>query len=141
MRCAEARDMWLGAGGWQEPRGDRVRALIGRDLDAGPDSLARLCHDDVFDCAALKRCVEVNHAWGTATADKCIEAVAEWLAGDPAARAQDCELLAKALFTNEGSVRSLRYLERLDANYAGMAERVSECLANVREHAALLALR
>src|SRR3569623_623863 len=133
MRCAEARDMWLGAGGWQEPRGDRVRALIGLDLDAGPDSLARLCHDEVFDCAALKRCIEVNHAWGTATADKCFEAVAEWLAGDPAARAQDCELLAKALFTADGKVRSLASLQKLDANYEGMAERVRECGEAVRE--------
>jgi len=140
MRCAEARDLWLGPGGWQEPLGDRVRALIGLDLDAGPESLANLCHDDVFDCAALKRCIEINHAWGTATADKCIEAVGEWLAGDPAARAEDHALLAKALFTGEGSIRSLRYLEKLDANYAGMAERVRECLDKVREHAALLAL-
>nr|WP_166175565.1 double-strand break repair helicase AddA [Altererythrobacter segetis] len=140
MRCAEARDAWLGPGGWQEPLGDRVRQLIGLPLDAGPDSLAALCCDDVFDRAALVRCVEINAAWGTATAQKCIEAIGEWLAADPAARATDCELLAKALFTNEGSVRSLRYLERLDANYAGMAERVRQCLDAVREQAALLAL-
>jgi ATP-dependent helicase/nuclease subunit A len=140
MRCAEARDTWLGPGGWQEPLGDRVRGLIGLSLDAGPDSLAALCHDDVFDRAALIRCIEINAAWGTPTAQKCIDAIGEWLAADPAARAKDCELLAKALFTNEGSVRSLRYLEKLDANYAGMAERVRGCLDAVREQVALLAL-
>jgi ATP-dependent helicase/nuclease subunit A len=140
MRCADAREAWLGPGGWQEPLGDRVRQLIGLSLDAGPDSLAALCHDDVFDRAALVRCVEVNAAWGTATAQKCIDAIGEWLAADPAARAEDCELLAKALFTNEGSVRSLRYLEKLDANYAGMAERVRGCIEAVREQVALLAL-
>jgi ATP-dependent helicase/nuclease subunit A len=140
MRCAEARDTWLGPGGWQEPLGDRVRGLIGLSLDAGPDSLAALCHDDVFDRAALIRCIEINAAWGTPTAQKCIDAIGEWLAADPAARAEDCELLAKALFTNEGSVRSLRYLEKLDANYAGMAERVRGCLDAVREQVALLAL-
>jgi len=140
MRCAEAREMWLGPGGWQEPLNDRVRALIGLDLDAGPESLANLCRDDVFDRAALIRCVEINAAWGTATGQKCIDAIGEWLAADPAARAEDHHLLAKALFTGEGSIRSLRYLEKLDANYAGMAERVRECLDKVREHAALLAL-
>jgi ATP-dependent helicase/nuclease subunit A len=140
MRCAEAREMWLGAGAWQEPLGDRVRSLIGLPLDAGPECLAGLCDDTVFDRAALVRCLEINAAWGTPTAQKCIDAVGEWLAGHPAARAEDCELLAKALFTNEGAVRSLRYLEKLDANYGGMAERVRTCLDAVREQAALLAL-
>jgi len=140
MRCAEAREAWLGTGGWQEPLGDRVRQLIGLSLDAGAESIAALCHDDSFDRAALIRCVEVNAAWGTATAQKCIDAIGEWLAADPVARAEDCELVAKALFTNEGGVRSLRYLEKLDANYAGMAERVRQCLDAVREQVALLAL-
>ena len=140
MRCAEAREMWFGPGSWQEPLGDRVRGLIGLALDAGPESIANLCHDHVFDRAALIRCIEVNAAWGTATAQKCIDAIGEWLAGDPAVRAQDCEALAKALFTNEGGVRSLRYLEKLDANYAGMAERVRGCIDAVREQVALCAL-
>jgi ATP-dependent helicase/nuclease subunit A len=140
MRCAEAREMWFGPGSWQEPLEDRVRGLIGLALDAGPDSIATLCHDHMFDRAALVRCLEVNAAWGTATAQKCIDAIGEWLAGDPAARAQDCEALAKALFTKDGSVRSLRYLEKLDANYAGMAERVRGCIEAVREQVALCAL-
>jgi ATP-dependent helicase/nuclease subunit A len=140
MRCAEARDAWFGPGGWQEPLGDRVRALVGLALDAGPDSVAALCADEAFDRAALIRCLEVNAAWGTPTAQKCIDAVGEWLAGDPTARARDCEALAKALFTNEGNVRSLRYLEKLDANYAGMADRVRGCIEAIREQAALLAL-
>ena len=140
MRCAEARDAWLGPGAWQEPLGDRVRGLIGLPLDAGPESLAGLCGDDVFDCAALKRCLEINAAWGTPTAQKCIDAVEEWLAGHPAARAEGCDALFRALFTNDGKVRSLASLQKLDANYEGMAERVRECLDAVREQAALLAL-
>jgi ATP-dependent helicase/nuclease subunit A len=140
MRCAEAREAWLGTGGWQEPLDDRVRGLIGLSLDAGSDSLAALCDDDVFDCAALRRCLEVNAAWGTATATKCIEAVEEWLGGHPGVRAQGCGALAKALFTNDGKVRSLASLQKLDANYEGMAGRVRECLDAVREHAALLTL-
>ena len=50
---------------------------------AGPDSLARLCDDDVFDCAALTRCLEVNRAWGTASAVKM--AYASWTKGSAAA--------------------------------------------------------
>lgn len=140
MRCAEAREVWFGPGGWQEPLDDRVRSLIGLAADAGPESLGALCDDEVFDCAALRRCMEVNAAWGTATATKCIGVIETWLAGDAGLRGESCEELAKALFTNDGNVRSLRSLEKLDANYAGMAERVRTCLEAVREHAALLAL-
>ncbi|MXP42447.1 double-strand break repair helicase AddA [Altererythrobacter soli] len=140
MRCAEAREAWFGPGAWQEPMGDRVRQLIGLDLDAGPESLTALCSDDVFDCGALRRCLQANGAWGTATARKCIEAVEEWLAGDPAARAEGCGALAKALFTNDGNVRSLRYLEKHDPEYAATAEQVRQCVEAVREHAALIAL-
>lgn len=140
VRCADARDAWLGPGAWQEPLADRVRALIGLAADAGEDSLAALCGDEAFDCAALRRCLEVNAAWGTPTAAKCIEVIEQWLAGDIAARAEGCEALAKALFTAEGNVRSLKSLEKLDANYAGIAERVRGCLDAVREHAALIAL-
>ena len=140
MRCAEARDAWLGPGAWQEPLGDRVRGLIGLPRDAGPKSLAGLCNDDAFDCAALKRCLEVNAAWDTPTAQKCIDAIEEWLAGHPAARAEGCDALFRALFTNEGKVRSLASLQKLDANYEGMAERVRACLDAVREQVALLAL-
>lgn len=140
MRCAEAREAWFGRGAWQEPLGDRVRALIGLDLDAGPDSLAALCDDSVFDCAALKRCLEVNRAWGTASAAKCVEAIERWLGGKGEARVEGCEELAKALFTQKGEPKWLKNLEKLDANYPGMAERVRECIDKVREHAALLAL-
>ncbi len=140
MRCAEAREMWFGPGSWQEPLDDRVRGLIGLDLDAGPDSLARLCDDDVFDCAALKRCLEINRAWGTPSAGKCIEALEAWLVGDGPARVNGCGDVTKLLFTQKGEPKWLKNLEKLDANYAGMAERVRRSLEAIREHVALLAL-
>lgn len=140
MRCAEARAAWFGPGSWQEPLRNRVERLLGLEADAGPESVAALCGDAVFDCAALLRCLEVNRAWGTPTGLKCAEAIDAWLAGDPAARMEGCDDLFAALFTQKGELRSLRSLEGLDANYAGMAGRVRECLAAIRERRALLDL-
>lgn len=140
MRCAEAREAWFGPGAWQEPLRNRVEQLLGLEADAGPETVAALCDDDVFDCAALRRCLEVNRAWGAATGVKCAEAIEAWLAGDVTARMEGCEDMAALLFTQKGELRSLKSLEKLDANYAGMAERVRECLDAIRERAALLAL-
>lgn len=140
MRCAEAREMWLGAGGWQEPLRNRVEQLLGLEAGAGPETIASLCDDSVFDCAALRRCLEVNRAWGTASAGKCIEAVEAWLAADPAGRVDACDGLRAALFTQKGEPKWLKSLEKLDMNYAGMAERVRASLEVIRERAALLAL-
>src|SRR5690606_24580402 len=91
-------------------------------------------------CAALIRCLDVNRAWGTPSAAKCIEAIETWLAGDASARMEGCDELAAALFTQKGEVRSLKSLEKLDANYPGMADRVRACLDAVRQQRALLAL-
>jgi ATP-dependent helicase/nuclease subunit A len=138
MRCAEAREAWFGPGGWQDPMDARVRQLIGLAADAGPESLAALCHDDAFDCAALRRCLEVNRAWGTATGTGCAEVIERWLAGGSAARSECFAEVVSALFTQKGELRSLKSLEKLDANYAAMAERVRACLEAVHEHKTLL---
>jgi ATP-dependent helicase/nuclease subunit A len=140
MRCAEARDAWIGPGAWQEPLRNRVEQLLGLEPDCGPESLAGLCDDGVFDCAALVRCLEVNRAWGTPTGLACVEAIESWLAGDPAARMDGCGAIVDALFTKKGEPRSLKSLARLDANYEGMSLRVKDCLEAVRERRALIDL-
>ena len=140
MRCAEARAMWLGPGSWQEPLDDRVRQLIGIAPDAGPESIVALCDDDVFDCAALKRCLEINRAWGASSAEKCIAAIEAWLAGKGQARVDGCAELTKALFTQKGEPKWLKNLAKLDADYAAMVERVRQSLEAIREQVARLAL-
>lgn len=139
MRCAEARDVWLGPGGWQEPMRERVERLVGLEAGSGPETVAALCADEVFDCAALRRCLEINRAWGTASAAKALDAIEAWLAGDGTARAEACEKLAKALLTQNGEPKWLKNLEKFDMNYRGMVERVRDCIEAVRRQRALLA--
>ncbi|MEO6388381.1 MAG: UvrD-helicase domain-containing protein, partial [Croceibacterium sp.] len=140
MRCAGVRDVWFGHGAWQEPLRNRVEQLLGLEADAGPESIEALCDDGVFDCAALHRCLEVNRAWGTATAQKSIEAIEAWLGGAGPVRAAGYDEMARALFIKDGSPRSLTSLAKLDANYAAMAERVRDSIDAIRERAALLDL-
>jgi len=140
MRCADARQAWFGPGGWQEPLRERVEQLLGLPPGSGAESLWELCDEGVFDCAALKRCLEINRAWGTATGVKCAEAIELWLGGKGDERVEGFDDLARALFTKEGTPKSLKSLVKLDANYEHMALRVRDSLDRLRERAALLGL-
>ena len=140
MRCAGARNAWFGPGGWQEPLRERVEQLLGLEAGSGPDCLSSLCAEPDFDCAALQRCLEVNRAWGTPTAAKCVEAIESWLGGEGRARAASIEEMAALLFTKDGRPKNLKSLEKLDANYEHMANRVAACLEAVRVRAMLLQL-
>ncbi|MFN6936414.1 MAG: UvrD-helicase domain-containing protein, partial [Tsuneonella sp.] len=140
MRCAEAREMWFGPGSWQPPMRDRVLGLLGLSADAGEDGLAELCSDGVFDCTALDRLRAANAAWGTATALKSLDAIADFLGASGMGRVSAAGPLEAALFTQAGAVRSLSSLEKHDPDYAIHAETVEASFATLRERRALLAL-
>ncbi|MFB0611613.1 double-strand break repair helicase AddA [Aurantiacibacter poecillastricola] len=140
MRCAAVRDAWIGPAAWQPPMEPRVKRLLGLEADATRDGLADLCADDAFDCEGLRNWRAVHADWGTKTALGCIEAIDNWLSGDPKARLDGCEALAASLFTQKGDVRSLSSLEKKDPAVADYAARVNEHLAAIREQAMLLDL-
>ncbi len=140
MRCAEAREVWQGTGGWQPPMRERVLGLIGLPTDADEASLAELCAEGVFDCQALQRVLSANQAWGTATADKSVAAIGDFLAASGLGRARAAAPMEAALFTQKGEVRSLKNLEKCDPNYADDAAAVAASLLALRERQALLAL-
>ncbi len=140
MRCAAARDVWLGPGAWQPPMEPRVKRLLGLDADASREMLADLCADDAFDVGALRQWREVHADWGTKTALACIEAIDSWLARDAAGRLETCADLTAALFTQKGDVRSLSSLEKKDPAVADYAARVAEHLSAISEQAVLLDL-
>jgi len=140
MRCAAARDMWFGPGAWQPPMRDRVMGLFGLPADASEDSLAELCADGTFDCAALRRLLSANEAWGTATARTSVEAIGDFLAASGMGRVSAALPLETALFTQKGEPRALKSLEKHDPGYAAHAEAVAGSLAALRDRRALLAL-
>lgn len=140
MRCAEAREVWFGPNGWQPPMRGRVTRLLGLDTDADESSAAALCADDVFDVVALHQMLSANQAWGTATAEKSIAAIADFLGSQGMERLAALEPMRAALFTQKGDPRSLKSLEKQDAGYADAARAVAASIQRVVDLQTLIAL-
>lgn len=140
LRCASAREAWFGPGGWQEPMRANVLRLLGLPGDADESYLAEMCTDVAFDVASLRRCMEVNHEWGTKTGLGFVDAISEWLLGDGAQRAGGIEALSGVFLTQKGEPRSSRSQDKLDPGYGDYCSRVVACIARVCEARALLML-
>ncbi|MFA7604605.1 MAG: double-strand break repair helicase AddA [Novosphingobium sp.] len=141
LRCAEAREAWLGPGSWQEPLRPRVNRLLGLEADADPSHLAALCGDDSFDVSSLRRCLQTLSGWDSATGRDGAAAISAWLACDPAGRAAAIDQLYLGLFTRTtGAPRQLANVLKRDPDYAEYIARVAGCIAAVREMACLLGL-
>ena len=76
LRCAGAREAWLGPGSWIPPLRDRVERLLGLPAGAG---VAELCEDDAFDVRSLRRCMEINAAWKAKTGQEAANLIGDWL--------------------------------------------------------------
>lgn len=137
LRCASAREMWLGEGAWQPPLRPRIERLLGLADGGGLDGL---CHDDAFDCQSLRRCMEINAEWATKTGIDAANAMGDWLAADPFRRVDLLEALARQFLTAKGEPKSTTNIEKKFPDYPGYAARVLVCLAAIREHQARIAL-
>ncbi|MDR2858408.1 MAG: double-strand break repair helicase AddA [Novosphingobium sp.] len=141
LRCAEAREVWFGPGGWQEPMRANVDRLLGLPADAGIGHVAALCGDDVFDTASLRRCRQTLADWDTATGRDGAAAISAWLALDTAGRAEAIEQLHLGLFTRTTGVpKQLNNVLKRDPDYESHITRVAGCIGAVREMRSLLAL-
>ncbi|QGN53738.1 double-strand break repair helicase AddA [Novosphingobium sp. Gsoil 351] len=139
LRCAAAREMWHGPGAWQPP----LRPRIARVLGLGDDpraALLDLCGDGGFDCAALRRCVAAQSAWGTKTGLATSDTVVGWLIAPPEVRLERLDELHKALFTGDGNPRSLGAMLKHDASYEDAIERVRSSIGRAMELRGLIAL-
>ena len=147
MRCAQARELWLGPGGWQGPLGARVRGLLGLASDADERDLMRLVADDSFDKLSLDRVFAACKGWIdkkgnlTATAEKKVKAIGEWLVADGAGRLALLDALNKAIFGEKGEEPTyLTALSKVDPDYGEYCARVRESIRAVVHFRSLLAL-
>ncbi|MCJ2184978.1 UvrD-helicase domain-containing protein, partial [Novosphingobium sp. 1949] len=141
LRCASARAVWFGPGSWQA--GDmraNVLRLLGVPPGSDADQLAQLCSDERFDVASLRRCLEVNHEWGTKTGLENVDAISEWLLGTPAQRLETLDAMAKVFLTQKGEPKASKGQDKLDPGYAEYAARVVAGIEAVRSLRAMLAL-
>lgn len=141
LRCAGAREVWFGPGSWQA--GD-MRAHVLRLLDLPPqadaDMLAELCSDTRFDVASLRRCMEVNHEWGTKTGLEAVDRISEWLLGNPTQRAASIDEMAKAFLTQKGEPKASKSQDKIEPSYPDYAARVVAGIEGVRTMRAMLDL-
>lgn len=141
LRCASAREAWFGPGSWQaaDMRAHVLRLLeMPADADAG--MLAQLCSDEAFDVASLRRCMEINHEWGTKTGLGAVDAISEWLLGTPEQRVAGIGALAGVFLTQKDEPKAAKSQEKIDPAYADYAARVVERIRDVRAMAAMLDL-
>jgi len=141
LRCAEAREAWFGAGGWQEPMRPNVLRLLGLSADADESHLAALCSDDAFDVASLRGCLATLAAWDSVTGRDGAAAIQAWLARDPITRARTIDDLYLGLFgKTTDAPKQLNNLLKRDPEYETYIERVRDSIVPVRDMRSLLAL-
>lgn len=140
LRCAGALDLWQGAGAWQPPLRPRINRIIGLGEDDGPDSLAAMCGDDLFDCQSVRRCMEMNAAWGTKGGIETANALGDWLAASPEQRLASFAALKGAFLTAKDEPRSTSNIEKKQPDYPEYAARVIGCIEAVKAHKAQIDL-
>lgn len=139
-RCASARDLWLGAGGWQPPMAPRVKRLIGLGADVTADTLAQACEESAFDSAALRLLLAAYEEWGTKSAAKYSGPITAWLASDGADRAAGVADLITVVFNDEGAPKYAANLLKLNPAIAAIADQARTALEAVRDQKLLLDL-
>lgn len=140
LRCAAARDLWLGRGAWQPPLRPRINRVLGLDADEDGSSVAALCEDAAFDCASVRRCMEANARWGTQTGVDAANMMGDWLGVAGQGRLIGLDDFAKLFLTAKGEPKSAKNLLKHDADYPEYQNRVIACIEKVRERQALVQL-
>ena len=137
MRCAEVLELWQGPAGWQPPMRERVCQLLGLASDADDKTLAKLCADDRFDCAALRQCRTGYEGWKSTTGADAATVIGEWLSSTETGRFAGLEGLNDALFYKNGNPKLPK---NADPAFIAASARVGDALAAIREQQMLIAL-
>ncbi|WP_369821018.1 double-strand break repair helicase AddA [Novosphingobium sp. CCH12-A3] len=140
LRCAGALDLWTGPGAWQPPLRPRINRVIGLGEDDGPESLAAMCADDRFDCESVRRCMEMNSAWGTKSGIETANTLGDWLAAGPEGRLNTFAALKSQFLTAKDEAKSTTNIEKKQPGYADYAARVIACVEAVKARKAQLDL-
>ncbi|WP_420382858.1 double-strand break repair helicase AddA [Novosphingobium sp.] len=140
LRCAGAREMWIGPGAWQSPLRPRINQVLGLPADADRNLLIACFADDALPMRDLGHCVETLRQWNTKSAITMIDTITQWVAASPDIRAETWPAITKALFTLEGEVRHRKNLDKIDPHYIDHAQSVGEALEETREISSALAL-
>ncbi len=140
LRCAQAREVWIGPAAWQPPMLPRLFRLLGLPGDAGPGDLAAMCSDDAFPVEALRCCLSAYSQWNGKKGQEGRVVIADWLAASAAQRTERLDDLHKVLFTQKDTVRDVGSLEKFEESFGLAAEAVLAQMLALRERRAMLEL-
>ena len=140
MRCAQARDVWLGTGSWVPPLMPRLKQALGLAADADEAQLLAQCGDGAFDTVSLRAAMIANQQWKGKTGEANANRIGNWLAADEAARLAGLDDLWAVFFTQKGEPRSSTSLDKIDPSYPDYVARVGERIEAIRALRTLIAL-
>ncbi|AUX69792.1 double-strand break repair helicase AddA [Porphyrobacter sp. HT-58-2] len=140
MRAAGAQELWEGPDGWQPPMDMRVRQMLGMPADADEAWADEPLHPDIFPDDHVMAMIPPLEAWGTATADKCLAFMRDWLALDGSARVAAVAGFRGTLLKADGTPSlNLKKPRESDPDFADNQEMVAEALRVHDDRRALLA--
>lgn len=139
MRCASARDLWLGKGAWQPPMRPRVHLLLGIPADADTAWVDDVLSPDLFPDHQLQAMLPALDQWNTATGRAAAEFIREWLTLDMARRPESVDGFFGTLLT-KGGQPSGRFKTpcKNDPDFAARQQEIADALALHRERRVLL---
>ena len=119
--CARAPEA-MEALGSREGVEARLRHIFDLPLGDIDEAIARECGDDRFNVSAMRRIVELNNLWGTASGLERAALCERWLAAGPAERARLLDGLNSVWAKADGEPRSFgRGQAPQDQDYAALA--------------------
>lgn len=137
LACGRAPDAMAGLPSGIAPFLRRALDLPSGDVEA---ALEAACSDDAFDVASLRRIVDANRAWGTATGSDHAEIADYWLSAAPAERAKLIDDIRSIAHTAKGEPRKYSAkLSAADPDYVELAVDLGAAcakLASIRARAA-----
>jgi ATP-dependent helicase/nuclease subunit A len=140
MRAADVHELWEGRAGWQSPMGARVRQTLGMPADADEAWANSPLHPDVFPDDHLLAMIPALEAWGTATANKCLAFMREWLALDHPARPAAVSGFRGTLLKADGTpALTLKKPRESDPDFIANQEMIAAAVEDVDTRHALLA--
>ncbi|WP_340586164.1 double-strand break repair helicase AddA [Erythrobacter alti] len=140
MRCAQAREAWLGNAAWKPPMTERVKALLGLPADACAGTLAGQCDDANEGIAWVRQVMWAYDQWGTKSGEKFANLLGEWLLGSSEERFATSGAILGGLYNDENLLKYHKNLVKQDDTIAAIAEQARLWLTQVSAQAILLEL-
>jgi ATP-dependent helicase/nuclease subunit A len=124
MRCAHAPAITARDPAAAEPM---LRVAVGLPEGDVEELIVERCADGQYDRSLFNRLIAANRAWGTATGDKIVTALTDWLARNANNRAQTLVGLEKGIIKGEGGPCTVKPKQlAADPAYHDLASRFEE---------------